>query len=70
MGRRKQCAEGKGKQCGKATLSGPASQDYVQQIPNGMSWLTIHNSTKDTVLTINVSNLAAKIRKSNIIELL
>ncbi len=32
---RKQCAPGKGKQCGKATLSGPASQDYGEQIPNG-----------------------------------
>jgi hypothetical protein len=37
MGRGKQFAQGKGKQCGKATLSGPASQDYVAQIPNGMS---------------------------------
>ncbi len=57
MGRGKQCAQGKGKQCGKATLSGPASQDYVEQIPDGMSWLTIHNSTADTELTIDVRNL-------------
>jgi hypothetical protein len=60
----------KGKQCGKATLSGPASQDYVEQIPNGMSWLKINISTVDTDLTINVRNLVAKIRKSKIIELL
>jgi hypothetical protein len=64
MGRGKQCAQGKGKQCGKATLSGPASQDYGEQIPNGMSWQTIHNSTVDTELTIDVGNLVAKIRKS------
>jgi hypothetical protein len=70
MGRGKQCAQGKGKQCGKATLSGPTSQDYVEQILDSMSWLTIHNSTADTELTINVRNLAAKIVKSNIIELL
>jgi hypothetical protein len=61
---------GKGTQCGKATLSGPASQDYVEQIPDSMSWLMIHNSTADTKLTIDVGNLAAKIRTSNIIELL
>ena len=70
MGRGKQCAQGKGKQCGKASISGPASQDYVEQIPDSMSWLTIHNSTGDTELTINVRNLVAKIRKSKIIELL
>jgi hypothetical protein len=70
MGRGKQVAQGKGKQCSKATLSGPASQDYVEQIPNGMSRLTIHNSTVDTELTIDVRNLLAKIRKSKIIELL
>jgi hypothetical protein len=66
----KQCAQWKGKQCGKSTLSGPASQDYGEQIPNGMSWQMIHNSTVDIELTINVRNLVAKIRKSNIIELL
>jgi hypothetical protein len=70
MGCRKQCAQGKGKQCGKATLSGPTSQDYVEQIPDRMSWLTIHNSTVETELIINVRNLVAKIRKSKIIELL
>jgi hypothetical protein len=70
MGCRKQCAQGKGKQCGKATISGPTSQDYGEQIPNSMSWLTIHNSTVDTELTINVRNLVAKIRKSKIIEVL
>jgi hypothetical protein len=70
MGHRKQYAKGKRKQCGKATLSGPASQDYGAQIPNGMSWQTMHNSTVDTELTINVRNLVAKIRKSNIIDLL
>ncbi len=37
-------------------------------IPNGMSWLTIHNSTGNTELTIDVGNLVAKIRKSNITE--
>ncbi len=42
----------------------------MEQIPNGMSWLTIHNSTGDTELTIDVRNLVTKIRKSNIIELL
>jgi hypothetical protein len=69
-GNGKQCAQGKGKQCGKATLSGPTFQDYGEQIPNGVSWLMIHNSTVETELTINVRNLEAKIRKSNIIELL
>jgi hypothetical protein len=70
MGRGKQCAQGKGKRCGKATLSGHMSQDYGEQIPNGMSQQTIHNSPVDTKLTINVGNLVAKIRKSKIIELL
>jgi hypothetical protein len=42
----------------------------LEQIPDSMSWLTIHNSTGDTELTINLRNLLAKIRKSNIIELL
>jgi hypothetical protein len=59
-----QCALGKGKQCGKATLSGPASQEYGEQIPNGMSLQTIHDSTVDTELTIDVGNLVSKIRKS------
>ncbi len=67
MNRGKQCTQGKGKQCGKATLSGPTSQDYEEQIPDGMMGQTIHNSTEDTELTINVRNLVAKIRKSNII---
>jgi hypothetical protein len=57
MGRRIQCAKGKRKQCVRATLPGPMSQDYVEQIPNGMSWLTIHNSTGNTELTINVKIL-------------
>jgi hypothetical protein len=70
MGRGKQCTQGKGKLYGKATLSGPASQDYVEQIPDGMNWLIIHNSTVVTELTIDVRNLVAKIRKSKIIELL
>ncbi len=70
MGHGKQFAQGKGKQCGKATLSGPASQDYVEQIPAGMSWLTTHNSTMDTELMIDVQNLVAKMRKSKIIALL
>jgi hypothetical protein len=70
MGRGKQFAQGKGKQCGKSTLSGPASQDCVEQIHDGMSQLTIHNSTVDTELTIDVRNLVAKIRKSKIIKLL
>ena len=70
MVRGKQCAQEKGKQCGKAILPGPASQDYGEQIPNSMSRLTIHNSIGDTELTINVRNLVAKVRKSNIIELL
>jgi hypothetical protein len=67
-----QCTQGKGKQWGKATLSvsGPKSQDYGEQIPNGMSWQTIDNSTVDTKLTIDVRNLVAKIRKSKIIGLL
>ncbi len=68
MGRRKQCPQGKGTQCGTATLSGPASQDSMEQIPDGMSQLTIHNSTGDTELTIDVGSLVAKISKSNIIE--
>ncbi len=42
----------------------------MEQIPDGMSRQMIHNSTVDTELTINVRNLVAKIRKSNIIELL
>ncbi len=42
----------------------------MEQIPDGMSPPTIHNSTGDTELTIDVRNLLAKIRKSNIIELL
>jgi hypothetical protein len=70
MGCGNQFAQEKGKQCGKATLSGPMPQDYVEQIPDGMSWLTINNSTVDTELTIDVRNLVAKIRKSKIIELL
>jgi hypothetical protein len=70
MGRGKQFTQGKGKQCGKATLSGPGFQVYGEQIPNGMSWQTINNSTVDTQLTIDVRNLVAKIRKSKIIELL
>ncbi len=70
MGHRKQCTQGKGKQCGKATLSGPVSKGYVEQIPNSMSWLTIHNSTVDTELTIDVRYLAEKVRKTNVIELL
>jgi hypothetical protein len=69
-GLQEQCAPGKGKQYGKATLSGPASQDYREQISNGMSQQTIHNSTVDTELTINVGNRVAKIRKFKIIELL
>ena len=68
MGCGKQCPQGKGTQYGTATLSGPASQDSKEQIPDGMSQLTIHNSTGDTKSTINVGNLVAKIRKSNIIE--
>ncbi len=59
-----------GKQFGKATLSGPVSQDYKEQIPAGLGRQTIHNSTVDTELTIDVRNLVAKIRKSKIIELL
>jgi hypothetical protein len=46
------------------------SQYYGEQIPNGMGQQTIHNSTVDTKLTIDVGNQAAKIRKSKIIELL
>ncbi len=41
---------GGGPPCGKATLSGPMSQDYVEQIPDGMSWLMIHNSIAGTEL--------------------
>ncbi len=67
MGCGKQCPQGKGTQCGTATLSGPVCQDFMKQIPDGMSRLTIHNSTGDTELTINVGNLVAKIRKSDII---
>jgi hypothetical protein len=52
------------------TLSGPTSQNYGGQIPDGISWLTIHNSTVDTELTIDARNLVAKIGKSKIIELL
>jgi hypothetical protein len=66
----KQYAPGKGKQCGKATPSGPVSQDYKEQIPASLGWQMIHNSTIDTELTINVRNLVAKITKSKIIELL
>jgi hypothetical protein len=68
MGHGKQCPQGKGTQCGTATLSGPVYQDFMEQISDGMSRLTIHNSTGDTELTIDVGNLVAKIRKSNIIE--
>jgi hypothetical protein len=46
------------------------SQDYEEQIPNGMGKQTIHDSTVDTELTIDVGNCVAKIRKSKIIELL
>jgi hypothetical protein len=60
----------KGKQCGKATLSSPASQDYGKQIPNGMGQQTIHDSTVGPKLTINVRNGVAKIRKSKIIGIL
>ncbi len=70
MGRGKQCTQGKKETVWTATLSGPVSQDYVEQIPDLMSRLMIHNSTADTELNINVRNLAAKIRKSIIIELL
>jgi hypothetical protein len=70
MGCGKQFAQGKGKQFSKATLSGPVSQACVEQIPDGMSWLTINNSTVVTELTIDVRNRVAKIRKSKIIELL
>ena len=70
MGHGKQFAQGKGKQCSKATLSGPAFQDYREQILNGMSQQTIHNSTVDTDLTINVRNLVSKNKKIKIIELL
>ncbi len=63
-------APGKGKDCGKATLSGPASQDYGEQTPNCMSQQTINDSTVDTELTNDVQNCIAKIRKSKIIELL
>jgi hypothetical protein len=69
-GSREQSTPGKGKQFGKATLSGPASQDYGEQISNGMSQQTIHDSTVDTELTIDVRNGVAKIKKSKIIELL
>jgi hypothetical protein len=68
-GSRETMRTGKGKQCGKATLSGPASQGYGEQIPNGMSRQTITDSTGDTELTIDVGNLVAKIRKSKVIEL-
>jgi hypothetical protein len=69
-GLREKCTPGRGKECGKATLSGPAFQDYGEQIPNSMSQQTINNSTVDTELTINVGNCVAKIRKTKIIELL
>jgi hypothetical protein len=68
MGHGKQCPQGEGAQCGTATLSGLASHDFMEQITVGMSWPTIHNSTGDTELTINVGNFVAKITKSNIIE--
>jgi hypothetical protein len=45
-------------------------QDYKEQIPAGLGWQTINNSTVDTELTINVGKFVAKIRKSKIIELL
>jgi hypothetical protein len=70
MGSRKQCTLGKGNQCGKATLASPASQNYGEQIPNGMSEQIMNNSTVDTELTIDVRNCVVKIRKSKIIELL
>jgi hypothetical protein len=42
-----------------------------EQILDGMSWQTIHNSTADTkLITIDVENLVPRIRKSKIIELL
>ncbi len=46
------------------------AQDYEEQIPDGMSWQTIHNSTVDTEWTIDVRNLVANIRKSKIMKLL
>ncbi len=56
---------GKKKKCGKAKLSGPASQDCGEQILNCMSQQTIHDSIislgVDTELTINVGNHVAKI---------
>ncbi len=60
-GLREQCAPEKGKQCGKETLSGPASQDYGKQTPNGMSQQSIYNSTVNSELAINVGNCVAKI---------
>jgi hypothetical protein len=68
MGCGKQCPQGKGTQCGTARLSGPTSQDSMEQIPDGMRQLMTHNSTGDTELTIDMGSLVAKIRKSNIIE--
>jgi hypothetical protein len=44
---------------------------YGEQIPNGIGQQTIHESTVDTKLTINVRILViAKVRKSIVIELL
>jgi hypothetical protein len=46
-------------------LSSPASQDYGDQIPNGMSQQTIDDSTVDTELTINVGNHVEKEKKNH-----
>ncbi len=56
----------KGCNHGKATLSGPSSQDYGEQIPNGLGWQTMPKRTVDPDVSINVRNQVAKIRKLKI----
>jgi hypothetical protein len=45
---------------GKATLSGPASQDYGGQIPTSLSWQTMHAIPLCPDVSINVGNQVTK----------
>jgi hypothetical protein len=60
---------GKGHSVAQPHYQAPRPKTLWNRSPTvHMSRLTIHNSTGDTELTIDVGNLVAKIRKSNIIE--
>jgi hypothetical protein len=56
----------KGDNRSKATLSGPSSQDYGEQIPNGLGWQTMPERTVGPDISIDVRNQVAKIRKLKI----